>query len=56
VFDGWKGWGPKGLAFKRIGTVMADLKRPAPGVDTFQYLRRNYFRMFLAVCLLVLRF
>jgi hypothetical protein len=36
MYNQWKGWGPKGLMFNRIGTVMPDLKRPHPGVLTRQ--------------------
>lgn len=34
VYDSWKGWGAKGLAFKRLGGVMTDTKRELPGAET----------------------
>ena len=33
MYTAWKGWGPKGLVFTRVGGTWPDLKRPTTGVS-----------------------
>ena len=36
MYQGWRGWGPKGLSFNRVGHMMSNnMKREAPGASSY---------------------